>query len=155
GDTVVFEIKVVNVGATPVTNVRVLDNYDLALKPTRASEGWQVAGNDIFWNIPELLPRQEYSRKVECLCQSPAARACNRATVTTQENVRADAETCLEIAGRRDVLSVVVSQQRSNVVVNDELIYTIRVTNTAPVSDREITVTVTLPNEAIPLAGST
>jgi uncharacterized repeat protein (TIGR01451 family) len=153
GDTIVFSIIVENRGPVPVTNVKVLDNYDLALKPTRASDGWQLAGNDIYWNLPQLLPNQVYERKVECLCQSPAARACNRATVTTQENVRADAEACVEISGRRDVLSVTVADQRDPVVINDEITYTVRVTNNAPVSDREVTVAVTLPNEVIPIAG--
>jgi len=154
GDVVTFSIIVENRGAVPATNVRVLDNYDLALKPTRASDGWELAGNDIFWNVPQLLPNQVYERKVECLCQSPAARACNRATVTSQEGVRSDAEACLEISGRRDVLAVVVVDRRDPVIVGDEMSYDVRITNNAPVADREVVVVITLPNEATPAAGS-
>jgi uncharacterized repeat protein (TIGR01451 family) len=154
GDTILFTIIVENRGPTAATNVKVLDNYDLALKPTRASDGWQLAGNDIFWNIPQLLPNQIYERKVECQCQSPATRACNRVTVTSQEAARADAEACLEISGRRDVLAVVVADRRDPVIVGDEANYDIRVTNNAPVADRNVTVIVTLPNEVTPAAGS-
>ena len=153
GDTIVFTIVVENRGAVPVTNVKVLDNYDLALKPTQASDGWQLAGNDIYWNLPQLLPNQTYERKVECLCQSPAARACNRATVTTQENVRADAEACVEITGRRDFLSVTVTEPtRSGRRQRRDRLHR-PVTNNSPVADREVIVAVTLPNEVIPAAG--
>lgn len=154
GDTIQFSIVVENRGAVPATNVRVLDNYDLALKPTKASPGWKLAGNDIYWDLPQLAPNQALEYKVECLCQSPAVRACNRATVTSQEGVRADAEACLEISGRRDVISVTVSDNRDPVSVGDEIAYTVRVTNNAPVSDGEVIVAVTLPNEATPAAGS-
>jgi uncharacterized repeat protein (TIGR01451 family) len=126
----------------------------LALKPTKASPGWKLAGNDIYWDLPQLAPNQALEYKVECLCQSPAVRACNRATVTSQEGVRADAEACLEISGRRDVISVTVSDNRDPVSVGDEIAYTVRVTNNAPVSDGEVIVAVTLPNEATPAAGS-
>jgi uncharacterized repeat protein (TIGR01451 family) len=99
GDTILFTIVVKNRGPVAATNVRVLDNYDPALKPTRASDGWQLAGNDIYWDLPQLPPGYSYERQVECLCQSPAAQACNRVLVTAQEAVRADAEACLEVSG--------------------------------------------------------
>jgi uncharacterized repeat protein (TIGR01451 family) len=155
GEIVLFTIVVENRGPVAATNVRVLDTFDLALKPTRGSPGWQLAGNNIYWDVPQLLPNQVYERKVECQCQSPAARACNGVTVTSQEGVRADGEACLEITGRRDVLEVTVTDRRNPVNVGDEIWYDVLVKNNAPVADRNVTVVVTLPNEVTPVAGST
>ena len=153
GDTVLFTIEVENRGPGAVTNLRVLDQYDLAMRPTRASDGWQAAGNDLYWTLPVLQPGQKYVRQVECLCQTPAARACNRAIVTTQEGVRQDAEACLEIAGRTNTLAIDLVDTRDPVAVGNEGTYEVRVTNNSPAPDRQIVVTVTLPNEMTPAGG--
>jgi uncharacterized repeat protein (TIGR01451 family) len=155
GDLITFTITVENRGTVAATNLKVVDNYDLALKPTRASDGWQLAGNDIFWTLPQLLPGQIYERKVECQCQSPATQACNRITATCQEGTRQDAQTCLEITGQRQALSVNILERRDPVSIGTEVQYDVRVTNGGAVADREVMVVVTLPNEMTPAAGST
>jgi uncharacterized repeat protein (TIGR01451 family) len=154
GELVTFTITIVNRGTVPATNLRVLDNYDIqALKPTAASDGWAMAGNDVFWTLPQLLPGQSYERKVQLQCLAPITQACNRVSVTCQEGVRQDAQSCLEIVGQRQPLAVTVKDRSDPAAVGTELIYDVRVTNNAPVSDTNVAVTVTLPNEMTPAAG--
>lgn len=155
GDKILFTIVVENRGTTTANNVKVLDNYDLALSPLQASEGWQRAGNDIYWVLPQLAPNYSYKREVECLCQQPGQQVCNRVTVTTQEGVRQDAQACLEITGQRPALTVSIFEPRDPVGMGEEIAYDIRVTNNTPVPDREVVVMATIPNETTPAAGST
>lgn len=151
GETILFTILVENHGTTPATNVKVLDNYDSQfLNALKASDGWQRAGNDIYWILPQLPPNSVYKREVQVICTAPGANVCNRVTVTTQEGVRQDAQACLEITGQRAPLAVSIFEPRDPINVNGEAAYDIRVTNNAPVADTDILVIVTLPDQMTP-----
>lgn len=151
GEKVLFTILVENRGNVPATNVKVLDNYDAQfLNALQASDGWQRAGNDIFWTLPTLPPNYSYKREVEAVCIAAGQNVCNRVTVTTQEGTRQDAQACLEITGTRAPLSVSIFEPRDPVSNGQEAAYDVRVTNNSPVSDREVLVVVTLPEQMTP-----
>jgi uncharacterized repeat protein (TIGR01451 family) len=98
GGKALFTIEVENQGG-PATNLRVTDKYDIALRPSRATDGWKAIGNDLYWTVPSLAPGAKLRFMVECDLLQPAARACNRGYVTCQEGVNAEAEACLQITG--------------------------------------------------------
>jgi uncharacterized repeat protein (TIGR01451 family) len=99
GGKALFTIEVQNQGG-PATNVRVVDTYDVAIRPSRATDGWKAVGTTLYWEAPTLAPGQTLRWMVECDVLSPASRACNRADVNCAEGVTAKAEACLEITGR-------------------------------------------------------
>lgn len=154
GDRVLFKISVENRGPGAVTNLRIADTVDFALRPTNASANFQLLGSTLVWVLPVLQPGQTYEREVECLCQQPAPRACNKAIITCQEGVRQDVEACLEIIGRSNTLSIDMVDTRDPVAVGNEATYEVRVTNNSSVPDRQVVVTITLPNEMTPANGS-
>ena len=155
GDTVLFNIEIENRGQVAATNVRLADNYDISLTPTQATNGWQAAGNDLFWTLPSLAPGQVLGYQIECRCQAPAARACNRATLTCREGVRADTEACLAITGQQNTLTIDVRDLTDPAPVGNEVIYEVTVRNLANVSDRNVAVTVALPTQMTPGSGHT
>ena len=150
GDTVLFTIEIQNTGTVAATGVRLLDNYDIAMRPTQATNGWQPAGNDLVWTVPSIGPGQLYRFQVECQCLAPGQRVCNRAQVTCQEGVRGDAESCLEIVGRQGTLTIDIRDLTDPVQVGNEVVYEVTVRNLANVSDRNVAVAVALPNQMTP-----
>jgi uncharacterized repeat protein (TIGR01451 family) len=153
GDRVLFNIEIENRGQIAATNLRLVDNYDFpSLRPTQATSGWQPVanGNDLQWTLASLAPGQIIRYQVETLCEAPGARVCNRATLTSAEGARADAEACLEITGRQATLTIDIQDRTDPAPVGNEVAYDITVRNLANVSERNVAVTVELPTQMTP-----
>jgi uncharacterized repeat protein (TIGR01451 family) len=146
-----FVMRIKNVGTARVNNLRIVDSYDLSLDPTSATAGYSQVGDDLAWDVDTLGPGQEITFQVHCLCLEPAARACNRVTVTTAEGARADGEACLEIRQPPPGLSVTIADLRDPVRAGNSLTYEVRVTNNAETADRDVRLTVTLPPQLTPV----
>ncbi len=157
-----FTIEVKNTGAAPLRNVKVVDSYDAALKPTDATEGFHLEGFNLVWTID--VPAGKSSKlEVLCLCQSAAPKACNRVTVTTADGGLANAEACLEIVASNpppaakpspppatDNLKLSVVGTTYPVTAGRELTYVITVTNGGSASYRQVSVTATVPEGMVP-----
>ncbi len=96
GDKVLFDVIVTNSGDTEITNIKIRDDYDFALRPLRVSEGFQYEDEKLTWTIDRLLPRQSRTFQVEAQCQRPQ-RACSRATVSAAGGLLVADEACLQI----------------------------------------------------------
>jgi len=82
GEKAEFFIHVRNTGEVPLTNVRIVDGYELALDPVNATDGFTVGREELIWVLPRLGVGSSYRLQVNCECVAPAARACNRVTDT-------------------------------------------------------------------------
>ena len=78
-------------------NLKVLDRYDAALLPTLATDGYRAEAGGLAWTIDRLAAGQTTQLGVHCTCQTAAAKACNRVSVTTAEGGKVEDEACLEI----------------------------------------------------------
>ena len=150
-----FTIVVTNTGPVRVNDLRVIDNYDAALNPIQATDGFAFVGDDIIWRIDGLDPGRSATLQVHCRCTLPAVRACNRVTVTSTEGARADDESCFEIRGGQGGLTMTVSDVRDPVAVGSDTAYEILVRNSSQVVDRQVTVVAVVSAEMTPIASGT
>ncbi len=97
GKMALFEIDIVNVGTRTLTNIQVIDRYDPSLELNRASADHRRESGGLSWVIPSLRPGEHRQLAVECRCLRPAADACNRVEVASQEGASGAAQACLTI----------------------------------------------------------
>lgn len=97
GKLVLFEIDIVNVGTRTLTNIQVIDRYDPSLELNRATPGHRIESGGLSWVIPSLRPGEHRQLGVECHCARPAANACNRVEVASQEGASGASQACLTI----------------------------------------------------------
>ncbi|MBX7073234.1 MAG: DUF11 domain-containing protein [Pirellulales bacterium] len=167
GEMADFDIYVKNTGTVTVNELKVADNYDLALDPVQATRGYSFVGDDIVWLIDTLPPGKDFRLQIRCRCQKAIGRACNRVTVTTREEARADSEACLEIRPGQAAppaqpgqpaasnLQVTIVDLRDPVAAGREVDYEVRVTNRGTTPDQQVRVTVSAPLEMTPLGPGT
>lgn len=165
GETAEFFIDVTNTGTTPLTNVKIADNYEASLEATDASPGFSTTTGALVWTVESLAPGQSVRRIVNCRCLREVTRACNRVTVTAAGVSLAD-DACLEIIGASSgapsltprtqappslaspgQLTISVAETVEPLKVDAETIYSIVVANKSSTSDYQLVVTVTLPPE--------
>ena len=98
GEKALFSIEIRNTGTTTLRNLEVLDRWDSALLPAEATDGYrQPIGGGLAWTIDNLSPGKVAQLGVNCSGETVAAQACNRASVTTPEGAKMEAEACLEV----------------------------------------------------------
>lgn len=168
GETAAFSIDIRNTGAAPLTNLRIVDTYELALDPVQASGGFTRGREELVWQLARLEPGKTYTLQVNCQCVAAAASACNRVTVYSDQRPPLADEACVEIfppqqspsditppAGRPE-LSMTVADLNDPARVGQEITYRIFVANPGPVSVRNVQLSVTLPPEltAVPTGTS-
>jgi uncharacterized membrane protein len=155
GDDVDFLIALSNDGTEPLTNLKIVSDFDLALEPKGASErvsGYE--GDAVYWTLASLGARERKTYKVRCACTKEAARACQRVKVTAAEADTVQQEACLQIraAGAPSAtgLKMAVTALHEPIAAGKELSYVIRVTNTGKIDDSQVVLRVTIPPEMIP-----
>jgi uncharacterized repeat protein (TIGR01451 family) len=97
GQTVEFSMEVRNTGQVPLTQVRVVDQFDSALQPLHATTGAQRTGNQLVWYYPRIEPGQRAPLIVHYRCVDAAASACATVTVTAEQQVEGSDRACVEI----------------------------------------------------------
>lgn len=170
GETAEFTIEITNIGTAELRNLKVLDRYDAALRPTMATDGYRLEeGGSLAWTIDRLPVDKPTTLGVHCLCQTAAASACNRVIVTTAEGGKAESEACLEIRAapppvtppvtpppvtpppaKPSGLTLSVVGLSNPVAVGKELTYEIRVKNEGTEPHKQISVTATVPEGMLP-----
>lgn len=170
GGTAEYTIEVTNNGNTPLTNVRIIDQYSDNLMATAGTKGYAVENGAITWTIPELGPGVQVRRRIACQAVRADANAVNRVRVETQEGVVGGDEVVTRIvaagpsfAPRRlpvedlrgaaesgnvnadGALKIDVRATNDSAKVGDSLTYFITVTNARQVSDRQVKLRITLP----------
>jgi uncharacterized repeat protein (TIGR01451 family) len=170
GETARFTIEITNTGSAELRNLKVLDRYDAALLPTLATDGYRIEGGGLAWTVDSLPAGKATQLGVHCTCQTAAANACNRVTVTTADGAKVEAEACAEI--RAAVAPPAVTPPTPSgttpggpttsgptltviglgnpVAAGKELTYKIQVENKGTTPCRQITVTATVPSGMLP-----
>jgi uncharacterized repeat protein (TIGR01451 family) len=169
GEEALFTIDLTNPGATEIHNIRVVDRYDPALSPDKATDGFRLDEDAITWTI-DLPPGRPTRLSVRCACQTASAKTCNRVVAILPDGNRIEDETCLEILPAEGPpppavpprplsipsaagdLGFSVIGLHNPVKAGKELRYEIRVVNKGTVGYQDICVTATLPDGMMPVA---
>ena len=157
GELIEFTTRITNVGEQAFSDLRLTDQFDTALVPEFASEGYRSEGNDLVWTIHGLSPGKTAKFTIRSRCTRPVAQACNRVIVTTAAGERVEDHVCLVIrnaappkppaaretpAGK---LTVSVADLQNPVTAGSEVTYLVRVTNDGRAAEKQIVLTAILP----------
>jgi uncharacterized repeat protein (TIGR01451 family) len=136
-----YHIVVSNAGTAPLTNVLVSDPLPANTGFVSASEGGQLAANQVQWSLGVLQPGD--TRTLEVVLQSQiAGRVCNQVIASAEPRMTRQAETCTDFSGAPALL-LQVQDSQDPVEVGGTTTYTITVQNqgTSPVTGVRIAAT--------------
>ncbi len=159
GQTADFLIEITNTSQVPATQIRLSDNYDRGLEPKMANQGYTWVDNALVWGIDRLPPGQTVPFRVQCMTTAPAAKICNRATVTCREGATDNAEACLQIDAAAAApagpvgtarLNVTIASLVEPVAIGGFTNYQVKVTNSGQAADGQVTLVVTFPEQLTP-----
>ncbi len=154
GQEAEFAIEIRNTGDTPLTDLVITDRYGTDLRPVFATENFRLQsqnGHTLTWNVDQLPVGQAINLSVICRCESPSARSCGRAEVTTREGAQSAEESCLAVRSPQSMLVVSVVDLYDPVEVGQDVPYEIHITNRGATSATHITVEAFVPIEMTPL----
>lgn len=178
GETVLFTLSVKNTGAVPLTNIEILDEYDIALGAKPRTPGAEEIRNPdnrprFMWRLPRLEVGEVKRFEVDCTCRAPKQRACSIASVTASAAnagglIPTADEHCMEInepfapgaGGPSNVvppavagaagLRLSISPYNPKPIVGSRATYQFFVENGSSTPDEQMQLRVTFPPELIP-----
>lgn len=173
GQTIEHRFSVINTGAQPLANVRVLFEYEPTLEAAQASDGFQAARGQLAWNVGPLLRDERREYVVQCRALQPAPAASVRVTATADPNlvVNETWSTAVAAAGAAPgaapgaspdappapapgeppvtgALSVTVADTDDPIRVGQPTRYIVSIKNGRNVSDRNVVLSFRLPESA-------
>lgn len=185
GEEVLFKISVQNVGQVELTNLVIVDSYDPQLVPQGATKGHETnpGTNSVTWKLTSLPPMKQMVYEIKCKAQGPVGRACNRASVTTDQNVEDTSDAYINIgpstptgtegtAGgsgsglggtglspsqpsggsrQQGTLAIKIFDDRDAVPAGKYVNYEILVTNQGTLPDRNLTLTIDVSSNLMPI----
>ncbi len=179
GDSVTYALQVTHTGTAAVEQLRIVKTYDPSLYPQEASQGFDLDAlrrGELLWTSPRLEPGATVHREAKYRCLQAAAAARVRVRVEAEPGVRASAEAVTRIqpgeappdltvppeeddpdAPAEGELRVSLADTHDPVQLDEITTYIISIENAREVSDRDITLTVFLPDglEYVRLRGPT
>lgn len=101
GRDIEYQFTVTNGGSQPLTNVRVVFQYEGTMAPTEASPGFQAARGQLAWLLPRLNPDERRALAVKCRAIEADAQASARVTTTADglQPQASDAQTEITAVG--------------------------------------------------------
>ncbi len=163
GEPAFIEIRLRNTGTTVLTGLQVTDEFNPALYPEHATDGYdmdEVANNRLVWNLPSLNPGAETVLTVQARGRGPSDSACHSVTVRSPSGINRGDVACVRIDGDVSLnlapanttfrppiggLRVTVADLGDPARVNDRITYVVMIHNDRDVSDQEVVLTITLP----------
>ena len=169
GERAEFVISAVNTGQAPLTGVSLSFYTKPSLVPEAASAGYVLREGGLIWDLGTLQPNASQSRTVQCGCQSADAAGQARAEFRSQEGISRSATAGIDIReaaarteGRAPTdlspessvlptapatgsLVVSIADTSDPIAVGALTSYLITVKNDRAVADRDVAVTLFLP----------
>jgi uncharacterized repeat protein (TIGR01451 family) len=161
GRTGTWDLTVTNPGQVPLANGVLRDLLPPELQFVSATEGGQVEGSGVVWNIGLLQPGITRTFKVTANCVRVAPAAVQHAVVSGEPSlssggeapaapsggtVRAEAEAKVEVRGL-SAFRLNVAGRNGPVEVGNPAVYTIEVTNQGTLPGNQVQVTATVPEQ--------
>lgn len=156
GEFAKFKTVIKNSGTVPITNLRIIDQYDAAFEVRMPDPGYELLDDGrLEWRVDRLGPGELREFDVQCACVGQSASACGR-VVVTGDGVNETAAKCVEILAlvqppppaTNVTLSIVESSVSTR--VGERLTIFVRAENTGALTARDVAVRVLVPQEMTP-----
>ena len=144
GRPAVYEITVANTGDAPARNTTLVDTVDSGAQFSRASDGGNLQGSQVVWNLGDLAPGA--SKKVTVTLVTRERRTIRNTATATAYCAEASASTSTEVKGIPAMLLEVIDVDDPDEVGTDET-YVITVTNQGSADGTGIVIECTLPEQ--------
>ncbi len=151
GQNADYHITVTNVGDRPITDVYVTDFAPNGTSIVSA-EGANISCNRAVWKVDEIKPGEDVTLPISLTTCTPGY-YCNRVSVTNAQGTCCHAESFTRWKGT-PALHVCITDMEDPICVGDTTSYKIDVTNQGSEPDENVRVTVRLPRELVPVAGT-
>jgi len=145
-----FTIDVTNTGDEEAQGLTIVDRYDAALSPVKATAEHRAEGTSLIWRVPSLPAGKTARFQVHCDALRVARQACNRVTVTGPNGFAVEDEACLEIVEAGEQVTMEVGDSRDPVRLSKGLTYEIRVANPGDTPDTQVVLSARLPEGMLP-----
>jgi uncharacterized repeat protein (TIGR01451 family) len=146
-----FDLEVSNPGDLPLANVVLRDRLPPELAFLSATEGGQIAGPEVVWNLGTLPPREKRVVRLSTRAQSLSTAAVQVAVVTSN-GLRREAQAALEILGAPGT-RLEARPMNNPVEIGKNVSYVINVSNTGSAAAKQVEIRAMLPAELKVLAG--
>ena len=146
GRPAVWDIRVRNPGAVPVTDVVVRDVLPAEVAFQGASDGGQLTNGQVSWNLGALRPGEQRVLQLTARCVRLAPQAVNLVVASAEPGVEVKDEARLEVRGL-PVLRLEVSDLDDPVEVSARTTYQIEVTNRGSLPGRQVRITAVVPKQ--------
>jgi uncharacterized repeat protein (TIGR01451 family) len=164
GQTGEFVIEAANTGQVPLTAVRLAVSNSPSLKPVAVTDtdNRQQVGSQLVWTIDRLDPGAVRRFQINCQGVQADGQAFLRAEATSREQVQQSAQGTIAIVAaaapsapaqkpmpqEEGALQVTVGDQDDPVRPGQTIRYRLILANTRTVSDQNVAITVTLPENS-------
>lgn len=165
GDSGLYSIEIRNTGTLPLTNLRIGNRYSSSLLPTRATENKQLGRGEVFWTWPKLDVGEAVAFEMEGRGLRADPSAVSTATVTSIELPAQTAQATTQIVGDGGAIPPVnnpgvpagpqaeagaikldVTALDNPALVGRDIRYQITVRNDSVTADRNIVISIELPD---------
>ena len=144
GRTAKWALLVANAGQVPLSNVVVRDLLPLELQFVSASDGGQLVGREVVWNVGALKAGEERRLNLETKCVTVAQQTVNRAAVTADPVSRVETSADIQVRGL-PAFRIDVKDRDDPLEVGKRTVYTIEVSNQGTVPGKQVQVVATVP----------
>ncbi len=148
-----WQIRVVNDGDVPLTNVILRDRLPPELEFERASDNGQPVLGEVTWNLGTLEPRGQRVVTLTAKATRPVPVATQVVSATADPGLKQEAQKGIEIAGLGALATNLVDQDDPLEVGKVET-YRLEITNTGSAPIGNLVVRATASPELKPLAGA-
>ncbi len=133
GDTVLYTIKVTNLGSIPARNLVITDTVPAGLEYLGSSAGGSFAGGVVQWNLDALNPGEEVTRTVtaKVLPATAGTNVVNTATAT-HEALKEPVKTTASFHVPSADLDITKTVDKPRPMLMDTVIFTLIVNNKGP-----------------------
>ncbi|HLN26565.1 MAG TPA: hypothetical protein VK395_02405 [Gemmataceae bacterium] len=140
-----YELTVSNTGSATLKNVGIRNPMPGHTSFIRASDGGELAGDQVQWQIGAIAPGETSTVQL-VLTATEAGRICNRAMVSAEPGVTAADEVCTVFDGQ-SALSLDVKHSDDPVPVGGTTTYTITVGNDGTNVAARVNIVATVPDQ--------
>ena len=141
-----WELLVTNAGQVALGNVVVRDLLPPELQFVSASDGGQLSGREVMWNVGVLKVGEQRRLNLETKCVTVAQQAVNRAAVTADQVARVETEADIQVRGL-PAFRVDVKDRDDPLEVGKRTTYAIEVSNQGTLPGSQVQVVATIPPE--------